>query len=56
MIGVEMREDAIPAALLTRAGVVMGYVAATDEDGAARVMAREASELVEQYKEASLDL
>lgn len=52
--GAAIREEMIPASLLKRAGVVLGYVAATDEDGVARVMAREASELVEQYKEACL--
>lgn len=52
--GAAIREETIPASLLKRAGVVLGYVAATDEDGVARVMAREASELVEQYKEACL--
>ena len=47
-------DEGLPAILLKRAGVVFGYVAATDEDDVVRVMAREALELVEQYKEASL--
>jgi len=46
--------EALPAWLLKRAGVVFGYVAATDEDGVARVMAKEGLELVEQYREAFL--
>ena len=54
MQGISARDEVIPAALLRRAGIVLGYVGVTDEDGVVRVMAREASDLVDQYNEACL--
>lgn len=52
--GIPTRDEALPALLLKRMSVVIGYVAATDDDGVARVMAKEVLELVGQYREASI--
>ena len=48
--------ERLPAALLKRAKVTLGYIASTDEDGIARVMAREASEAIDQFNKATLGI
>ncbi|KAH0840123.1 hypothetical protein J3R83DRAFT_1100 [Lanmaoa asiatica] len=44
----------LPATLLKRAKVTLGYIASTDEDGIVRVMAREANEAIDQLNKATL--
>ncbi|KAI9574473.1 hypothetical protein HD554DRAFT_2165961 [Boletus coccyginus] len=46
----------LPAALLRRAKVTLGYIASTDEDGRVRVMAREANEAIDQLNKATLGI
>jgi len=46
----------LPAALLRRAKVTLGYIASTDEDGRVRVMAREANEAIDQLSKATLGI
>ncbi|KAF8138702.1 hypothetical protein EV363DRAFT_1521850 [Boletus edulis] len=48
--------EGLPATLLRRAKVTLGYIAATDEDGIVRVMAREANEAIDQLNKATLGI
>ena len=48
--------ERLPAALLRRAKVTLGYIASTDEDGIVRVMAREANEAIGQLNKATLGI
>jgi len=48
--------ERIPAALLKRAKITLGYIASSDEDGIVRVMAREASEAIDQLNKATLGI
>ncbi|KAG6378921.1 hypothetical protein JVT61DRAFT_13206 [Boletus reticuloceps] len=48
--------EGLPATLLRRAKITLGYIAATDEDGIVRVMAREASEAIDQLNKATLGI
>ena len=48
--------ERLPATLLRRAKVTLGYIASTDEDGIVRVMAREANEAIDQLNKATLGI
>ena len=48
--------ERLPAILLRRAKVTLGYIASTDEDGIVRVMAREANEAIDQLNKATLGI
>jgi hypothetical protein len=48
--------ERLPATLLRRAKITLGYIAATDEDGIVRVMAREANEAIDQLNKATLGI
>lgn len=48
--------ERLPAALLRRAKVTLGYIASTDEDSIVRVMAREANEAIDQLNKAMLGI
>lgn len=48
--------ERLPAALLKRAKVTLGYIASTDEDGIVRAMAREANEAIDQLNRATLGI
>jgi hypothetical protein len=54
--GVATRVYALPGELMRRARTTVGYIAATDEDGVVRVMARESAEGLDALAEAMLGL
>jgi len=48
--------ERLPATLLKRAKVTLGYIASTDEDGIVRAMAQEANEAIDQLNRATLGI